>query len=377
MKRFHYFYDSGTNSFVLKCAVALCVSVCIVTGLIINSAACAPIRVRINTAHGLGNAIGAVTDAGLSVTKDVIITPSSDMNGRPFLPPDKFIPDAQSVQATILSSSFSGWDYLFDTGLYPLMSKSGLVHVYAYEPRKPQPPGVPPPAVFVTVNLCGGKTGDGIEFGITKGYMSGRGQSDSPSGVTAQLAGLMASIKHTHPEWNWFDVKAALRATAANFSNGYNPHASGYGCINYRAANALTDAGLFPLFPPASVMRTTPNNTVIFAVNSFKQTRRVTDALFKFRMRPFPKLKDLSLDELTALGGQLLYTGDRSEANNLLALQVANNEPTYFVWLSKDSKGMYSRIEPYSILGPVLFSPVQNPRYGPRIEDLPSSHSTK
>ncbi|MDD2897131.1 MAG: hypothetical protein PHI31_00325 [Desulfuromonadaceae bacterium] len=344
----------------------------LMAGFLSPAMAGSPVHLRINTAHGLSNALGAVTDAGLSAITDVIITPSSELNGRPFIPPDKFISDAQSVQATIMSSSFSGWEHLFDTVLYPQLSKNNLVHVFAYEPRKPQPPGVPPPAVFVTANICGGKTGDGIEFGISKGYMSGRGQSDTPSGVTAQLAGLMASMKYTHQEWNWFDVKSALRMTASNFQSGYDPKASGYGCINYPAANALTDAHRFPLFPPASLMRLSTNNTVIFAVNSFKQSRRVTDALFKFRMRPIPKLKDLSLDEITALGGQLLYTGDRSETNNSLSVRVADNEMTFFVWLSKDAKGVYSRIEPYSILGPVLFTPQPAaPLYGPRIDRLP------
>jgi hypothetical protein len=361
------------NMTAMKIICALCAAIVLMVWLLTPAIAGTPVHLRINTAHGLGNALGAVTDAGLNILWNVIVTPSSELDGRPFIPPDKFIPDAQSVQATIMSSSFSGWDYLFDTVLYPSLSKNGLVHVYAYEPRKSQPPGTPPPSVFVTANLCGGKSGDGIEFGVVKGYMSGRGQSDTPSGVTAQLAGLMASLKYYHPEWNWFDVKAALRMTASNFQSGYNPTKSGYGCINYPAANKIKDAQQLPLFPPASVMRISTNNTVIFAVNSYKQSRRVTDALFKFRMKPIPKLKDLSLAEITALGGQLLYTGDRSEANNSLAVQVSDYEMTFFVWFSKDSMGNYSRIEPYSILGPVVFTPSSFPQLGPRINRLPSA----
>ncbi|MDD2732295.1 MAG: hypothetical protein PHF56_00015 [Desulfuromonadaceae bacterium] len=322
-----------------------------------QAAAGSPVRVRINTSHGVENARGAVKDAGLSVATDVIVTTSSEFNGRPYLPPDKFMQDAQSVHATIMSSSFSGWDYLFDTQLYKQLTENDLVQVYAYVPRKDQPSNAPPPAAFATVNLIGGKTGGGIEFGIPRGYMNSHGQSDTPSGVTAQLAGLMASLKYNHPDWNWFDVKAALRTTASNFPTGYNPGKSGYGAIDYQAANALTASSHFPLFPPAAVMRTARNNTVIFAINSFKQNRRVADALFKFRMRPFPMLKDLTLAELTALGGKLLFTGDRSETTNSLTVQLASNEMTFFVWLSKDSNGLYSRIEPYSILGPLFFIP--------------------
>ena len=314
-----------------------------------------PVRVRINTTHGLESAIGAVQDVGLSVETDVIITPTSVFNGRPFLPPDKFILDALTSHANILSSSFSGWDYRFDSSLYRELSGKSLVHVYAYEPNSTQPPDAPPPAAFVTVNISEGKTGGGIEFSVPKGYMGRRGQSESPSGVTAQLAGLMASLKHNHPEWNWFDIKAALRMTASNFRTGYNPEKSGYGAIDFWSANTLTDAGQFPLFPPAALMRIAENNMVVFAINSFKQSRRTADALFRFRMRPFPVLRELTLAQLNSMGGQLLFTGDRSETTNLFSLQMNNTEMTYFIWLTKDRNGLYSRIEPYSILGPVFF----------------------
>ena len=316
-------------------------------------AAGSPVRLRINTTHGLENALGAVKDAGLSVATDVIITPSSEFNGRPFLPPDKFLIDAQAAQATIMSSSFSNWDYLFDTAMYQVLSKNGLVHVYAYEPRKSQPSGAPPPAVFVTVNLYGRKTGGGIEFCVPKKYMNGHGQSDTPSGATAQVAGLMACLKYNHPYWNWFDIKAALRSTSSNFKTGYNPNNWGYGSIDYRSANALTDSAQLPLFPPATVMGTKEHDTVVFAINSFKQTRRAADALFIFNLRPIPTQKELSLEELSAMGGRLLYTGDRSETANTCSLRVTGNSPAYFVWLTKDAHGRYSRIEPYSILGPV------------------------
>jgi len=344
----------------------LCFSFIVLTAAFQPAVAGSPVRVRINTAHGLDNARGAVKDAGLNGATEVIVTPSSEFNGRPFLPPDKFIHDAQAAQATIMSSSFSGWDYLFDTAQYTALSRNGLVHVYAYEPRKSQPFGASPPAAFVTVNLYGGKTGDGIEFGVPKGYMGGQGQSDTASGVTAQLAGLMASIKYHHPDWNWFDIKAALRSTASNFPGGYDPQKSGYGAINYRSANALTDAARLPLFPPAALMRTSGNNTVVFAVNSFKQSRRAADALFAFRARPAPTPKESSVAELNAMGGQLLFTGDRSETTNLFALRSANNEQVYFVWLTRDAAGIYSRIEPYSILGPVQFAPEGKEPYGPR-----------
>lgn len=326
-----------------------------------------PVRVRINTTHGIENARGAVTDAGLMNDTDVIVTSSSEFNGRPWLSPDKLILDARSTGATIMSSSFSGWEYLYDTAQYLRMAPEGMVHVYAYEPRKPQPHGAPPPAVFVTANLSEGKTGGGIEFGVPKGYMQGKGQSTTPSGVTAQLAGLMACIKYRHPDWNWFDIKAALRMTAGNFPTGYDPQRSGYGTISFQSANDQTDPLQFTLFPPAAVMQTAPGNRVIFAINSFKQTRRSADALFRFRMKPLPTRNELTIEELKAMGGELLFTGDRSTSTNSYSIQVPGSEPTYFVWLTRDAGGAYSRIEPYSIFGPVLFAQVTT-MYGPRVK---------
>jgi hypothetical protein len=223
---------SGTTGFL-----ALAVIACLCLPHFVGAAS--PVRLRINTSHGLSNARGAVIDAGLS-SSEVLVTPSSPDNGKLFLPPDKFMEDARSVGATILSSSFSGWDYLFDSKEYLQLTANGMLHVYAYEPRKPQPPGVPPPATFATVNKLGGTTGGGVEFGVPTDYMHGKGQSGSPSGVTAQAAGLLACLKYRHPSWNWFDVKAALRATAANYPTGYDQHSYGYGAINFEDANAFT-----------------------------------------------------------------------------------------------------------------------------------------
>jgi hypothetical protein len=325
------------------------------------------IRLRINTSHGLQNAKGAVMDAGLKLTTEISITPSSISDGRPYLPPDRFLEDGLRVGATILSSSFSGWNYLMDSAGYLKLSRNGMVHVYAYEPRQQQQRNVPPPAAFVTVNAVGGTTGDGIEFGVPTNYMEGKGQSPYPSGVTAQLAGLMACLKYRHSTWNWFDVKAALRSTAANFKSGYDPRAYGYGVIDYHSANALSDASSLPLFPPAAVIMEVQNDRVVFSVNSFKQTRRAVDALFKFSTPPQPQLRDLSLNDITSLAGEPMFVGDPSVTTNGVSYQTTRDETVYFVWFTKDANGMFSRIEPYSIIGPVtLHLP-----YGPRLNQQP------
>jgi len=316
--------------------------------------AASPVRLRINTSHGLANAKGAVTDAGLSQA-EVLVTASSPDNGKLYLPPEKFIEDAKSVGATILSSSFSGWNYFYDSAEYQQLTANDMLYVYAYVPQKSQPPGAPPPAVFATVNMIGGTTGGGIEFGVPTNYMHGKGQDSSPSGVTAQLAGLLACLKYKHPSWNWFDVKAALRATAANYPAGYDPLKYGYGSINFQDANAFTDATQLALFAPAAVIITQSGDRLIFKINSFKQARRFTDVLFKFITRPAPTLKELTLAEITAMGGQYLVSNYLYKDANTYSYQMTKGETAYLVWFTQDSSLKFSRIEPYSIIGPITF----------------------
>jgi hypothetical protein len=330
------------------------------------------VMLRINTSHALNNAKGAVIDAGLRLAKDVSVVATSPTNS-PFIPPDKFIEDAKAHEATILSSSFSHWNSYFDSALYLGLTRNGMVHVFAYEPRQPQPRNAPPPAAFVTVNVVGGRTGDGIEFGVPPRYMNGIGGGTTPSDVTAQLAGLMACLKYLHPAWNWFDVKAALRATATNFATGYDPRKSGYGAINYFAANALSDAAALPLYPPAAVSRSPRSDQIDFAINSFKQSRRVADVLFKFAAPPPPHPKELTLSEIIALGGRMVFAGDRSATTNTVSYKALHDEMICFVWFTRDASGTFSRIEPYSVIGPVLLlakPPEPGPRMKPPIDFL-------
>jgi hypothetical protein len=316
--------------------------------------AASPVRLRINTSHGLANARGAVIDAGLSLS-EVLVTPSSLDNGKLYIPPNRFVEDAKSVGATILSSSFSGWNYLYDSAEYLQLTANEMLHVYAYVPQKPQPPSAPPPAVFATVNKIGGTTGGGIEFGVPTNYMHGKGRDSSPSGVTAQVAGLLACLKYRHPTWNWFDVKAALRSTAANYPTGYDPHKYGYGVISFQNANALTNATQLPLFAPAAVILGQNADRLIFQINSFKQTRRFTDVVFKFTARPAPTLRELTLAEITAMGGQYLFSNYLNKDANTYLYRMNKGETVYLVWFTQDSSLRFSRIEPYSIIGPITF----------------------
>lgn len=318
-----------------------------------------PVRLRINTTHALDNARGAVRDAGLSLTSQVLVSPSSNQNGRPYLSPKAMLYDGLLHGATIVSSSFSGWNYLYDTACYPGLVGKGVTHVYAYVPRTPQPPQAPPPATFVTVNRIGGVSGGGIEFGVTDDYMKGKGDGRSPSGVTAQLAGLMACLKYRHPDWNWFDVKAALRATASNFETGYDMHTYGYGTIDYRAADSIGRLEQLPLFSPATVVIAQKGNLIVFRINAFRQSRRFTDVLFRFTSRPTTTRKEMTLNNIMEIGGSLVCSSYLARDDSSYIYNLSPGENPYFVWFTRDLAGNYSRIEPYSILGP--FSSVMPP----------------
>jgi hypothetical protein len=94
---------------------------------------------RTNTSHALGNARGAVLDAGLKLGLEVEVTPSSPGEDQ-YLSPERLLEDGRSVGASILSSSFSGWHSYLDSANYVSLTKNGMLHVYAYVPRRPQPP---------------------------------------------------------------------------------------------------------------------------------------------------------------------------------------------------------------------------------------------
>ena len=176
------------------------------------------------------------------------------------------------------------------------------------------------------------------------------------------MAGLMACLKYLHPDWNWFDVKAALRSTASNYSGGYNPLKYGYGPIDYQGANSLSDTAALPLFAPAAVVSGRNGNRIDFYINPFKQSRRVTDVLFKFPAYPGIHLKELTLADIVLLGGQHLFSNYFSNSN-VYSYQSALDETVFFVWFTMDANGRFSRIEPYSVIGPVMFRQL----YGPRV----------
>lgn len=185
--------------------------------------------------------------------------------------------------------------------------------------------------------------------------MQGKGKSSTASGVTAQLAGLMACLKYRHPSWNWFDVKGALRMTASNYPTGYDAQKYGYGAINFEKATALGNEAHLALFAPAAIILGQTRRRVLFKINPFKQSRRFTDVVFKFTKRPKPTQKELTLEEITAMGGRYLYASYLYKEGSSYTYQATKGETAYLVWFTQDASLKFSRIEPYGIFGPFTF----------------------
>jgi len=196
----------------------------------------------------------------------------------------------------------------------------------------------------------------------------------------------MTVLRHNHPTWNWFDVKAALRQTGSNWATGYNVNAYGFGQVNLAAANGYTDSQLL-LQPPEVKARINSLQRIEFELYPFRQTRRVKDVLFQFPSAPTFQGNELTLAVIQALGGSKIMDYAGVEA---LLLQPFTDAVTdaYFVWFSADhiddTAAKFSRIDSYSIFGPfsqvagpvTIASPDQGTYYQPQTVELTCNDGT-
>ncbi len=259
-----------------------------------------------------------------------------------------------SAPYQIYSSSFTGYDG--DTvSRYNEFDGVDLIHNYASTAHLES---VPP--VF-HVALGGPAFGSkrGVEWTINGAEITLSGSTLSE--LTACNAGLLASVRYNHPNWNWFDVKAAIRQTASNWNTGYNDTAYGFGNAFYASSTALTDSGLL-LQPPATYMSTTSQGQVKFTLYPYKQTRRVKEVLFQFASDPGFQASELTLSNITTLGGTKVMEYTDTTATSTLTPIHTPLTNAYFAWFTaddtNDSSANFSRIDTYSVLGPVSQSEI-------------------
>jgi hypothetical protein len=133
-----------------------------------------------------------------------------------------------------------------DITYYQILSDANamLSNAPAFQTGGALPNGTPPPTYSTNAsspNSANGGTGWGLEFAIPTSYLGLDTSEDSWNSAT--MSGFLAALKHQHPAWTWFDVKAALRQTASNWPKGYSHLQFGYGLIDWNAANGIATAG--------------------------------------------------------------------------------------------------------------------------------------
>jgi len=252
----------------------------------------------------------------------------------------------------IFTTSFTG--YTGDTiSLYNQYDGTNLTHNYAFTVST----NSPPPAFYTAPGGDGWSSSSGVEWTIDPNIFN----TASLSSLTAANAGIMASLSHEQSAWNLFDIKAALRQTGTNWDSGYDNTDYGFGIINYASSTALTSSGIF-LQPPVSTTTVSSIGQITFTLYPFKQTRRVKEALFQFNSNPGFQASELSLSDITTLGGTKITDYSTTTASSSIIPIYTAFSNKYFVWFtadnSTDGSANFSRVDTYSVLGPVSQSQI-------------------
>jgi hypothetical protein len=338
---------------------------------------------ELNSAAGLGaidNTCGsATTSAGCSANVMFDVTIASDTQST--LLANINVATSQypvnHAPYVLVNNSFTGYSQTgWDAEPYALLQTTGVLMSWAYVGSPVLPTGTPPPLVSVTTTATSGPASLagvnwGLEFGIPANY---KGFDTSlPSWVTAAMTAVLAAMKIDHPSWNWFDIKAALRQTASNWSSGWNPAQFGYGAIDYNAATAISTTDALYLQPPVLRLTAGASGEPTLTLYPFRSARRAYEVAYV--VPPgyvFPlknELTEADMSNLLAAGGQRVFTGNGADTvpTGAAELTPSPGATHTLVAFTTDGAGAYSRVEswcPQSITDP--------PGSGPRaVADAP------
>ena len=256
-----------------------------------------------------------------------------------------------SAPYQIYTTSFTG--YRGDTiSKYNQFDGIDLVHNYAFTVSTDSPP----PIYYTAPGGTAFGSKSGVEWTIDGTEITFSTTSPTLSELTARNSGLLASVRHDHPAWSWFDVKAALRQTASNWATGYDDTTYGFGNAFYSSSTALADNEIL-LQPPVAEVSTTTFGQIEFTLYPYKQTRRVKEVLFQFPSDPGFQADELSLADITTtLSGTKVMEYSDTTATSTLKPFYTSVTDDYFVWFTADnatdSVANFSRIDTYSVLGP-------------------------
>lgn len=208
------------------------------------------------------------------------------------------------------------------------------------------PAGTAPPVTMITAsspNSADGGTSWGTEFSLSAGYLGLDTSEDS--WVSAEITGLVTALEYSHPTWNPFDTKAALRITAANWATGYNAASFGYGAVDWPTANTATTLYLQP--PGISVQNRITE--AVISLYPYRQTRRVREVIYSVASGCSWAVKnEYALSDITACSGTLLYTSNGTDVTPTFTFVPVISGTVTLVAFTTDGSGAYSRVEAFS-----------------------------
>lgn len=331
----------------------------------------AQVKILSNSRH----AFGSITDTidqllGSGHVGIDIIVDSTSMSGDTFSGGPSAAIDTNATYydytgATVSSSAPYGINTTSYTGyagdtvtLYNTYVNYDLTYNYAFTVST----NSPPPSFHTAPGGPSHGSNSGVEWTIPDGpeiTFSGSTLSE----LTARNAGLMAVVRYDHPDWNWYDVKAALRQTADNWDTGYDYGDYGFGNVSYASSTALADNEIL-LQAPAAETATTSFDQITFTLYPFKQSKRVKEVLFQFDSDPGFQGDELSLNDITVtLGGTKVTEYTDTTATSTIAPIFTAFSDKYFVWFTaddaSDNSASFSRIDTYSVLGPIDQNDIQ------------------
>jgi len=258
-----------------------------------------------------------------------------------------------------MNVSYTGYSIGVDEQQYATLVGLGAIvaQPLAIKSNGTQPNGTPPPLVLSGASSresTNGGTGWGIEFAIEASScavscLSTSGFSISEDSFTsAALAGFLAALYHQHPTWTWFDIKGALRQTAANWSGGYNHNNFGYGTINWPNANAIGSTASLYLQPP-NISFQNFGFYVRATLYPYRQTRRDHEVVYSCTPGySWPVKNEYSLADVTGGCGSLLYTSNGTDVEPTFTYAPAVTSNVTFIAFTTDGAGAYSRVEEFS-----------------------------
>lgn len=250
----------------------------------------------------------------------------------------------------VVSSSWSDTMQADDYDTYATALANGVLSNWAYVPNSPWGADAQPPIAGANSDYCtNGTSGYGAEFCLNQSFSVAYPGCDTstPSSATSSVSQILAALKQQHSGFNWFDVKAAVRQTAANWPT-YSPTTYGYGAINYAAANALVATASLFLQPPG--MYVTNNGYYLrISLLPYRQTRRIAEVVYAVSAAyTWPAKNEYTTTDLAASGGTLIYTSNGTDVVPVFTYVPAASGTVKLMAFTADGNGNYSAAQQYT-----------------------------